>query len=443
MPRSGCSLRRRDVGDKSVYADRRHGDGGWTICRSFLLGGAITLVLAASPSAAAAAEPVPLGRGINVELWGAFSRHGTPGERVERAKNAGFGFLRLGISITPWLGDEIVRLGYPIPDFLRGHAEELKARALRDLAEALARAGAERMRPLVAVFLVGTGELKGGRVLCDIPYGQQAYQVAFAEILAHIPDSPEIAIEPFNEPPSGCSSAPAHYATARGSMWPSLQWQLYQTVRRTKPHLVFVATAGGYEQLDALLDFDPTPFLADRNVVMAIHYYEPKLFTCQSGACGKRPERFARDIPWPADEARLPQARDATLAALGQDPLVAGRLEQARVQLTAAFERYRTEGTEAYLGRRLQSLADWAERYRLPAARILIGEFGVHRPTNDTTGSPVADGGRYLAAVRRAAESHHFSWAIWDLDGGMAFLCGMPSDESVCPAYRAVMAPTR
>jgi Cellulase (glycosyl hydrolase family 5) len=377
-----------------------------------------------------------LGRGVNLELWGLHSRQGTPSERIDRAKAAGFTFLRLGISVTPWLADEISRLGHPVPAFMQGDTAALKAKSLDDLSAAISHARAEGMKPLVALFVIGTRPaLNIGDMLCDIPSGQQAFQAAFSEVLARIPDAPDVAIEPLNEAPGGCPRI-----AAAGEVWLPFQWQLYRMVRKEKPHITFVVTAGNYELPDGLLSFDPTPYLDNKNAVMSIHYYEPQLFTCQDGACQRRAESFARDIPWPVDEARLAQARDESFRALDQATLKPFKLMKMQKALAAAFDRYRYEGTRSYLSGRFQQLADWASRYNLNPERILIGEFGVHRPTDDTTGSPIADAGPYLAAVRSAAESHHFSWAIWDLDGAMAFLCGTPPNEEVCPSYRSVMA---
>lgn len=401
------------------------------------------LIILTWPVVAQADEGLLLGRGVNIELWASSFEKGAPKERIDLAKKAGFTFVRLGISVRPWLRDEIVRLVHRPPAFTQGDADKQKAKTFANLSEAITTARANGMKPLVALFVVGLpAGLRPGRILCDIPDGQRAFEAAFNEILRHIPDLPDIVIEPFNEPPGGCGATATRYATAMGTMWSSFQWRLYQTVRKEKPHLVFVVSGGDYDRFDGLLASDPRRLMTDKNTVMTIHYYEPKLFTCQSGACDHRPESFARNIPWPIDAMRLAKAQQETLAELEQKGLAAADREETRAQLVADFAGYGQKGTISYLDNRFRQLADWANRYQLDPARILVGEFGVHRPTNDTTGTPIADAGRYLLAVRQAAEAHHFSWAIWDLDGGMAFLCGIPPHEEVCPSYRPVIATT-
>ncbi len=379
------------------------------------------------PVQAPAAQQLPsFGRGVNVELWGS-AEHGTPSERIDRAKAAGFDFVRLGVPITPWL---------------REGSEEQRPSVLRVVSEAVTRARADSLRVWLTLFVIDApGGLKTGIVVCGANGGQNRFLEGFDAILTMLPDTDSVAFEPLNEPPGGCT--PALTGTATGTEWPALQWDLYQRVRKSRSHITFVVDGGNWGQLDGLIALDPKSYVKDNAAIFSIHYYEPKLFTHQGITFTTPEERFAQLVPWPVNEDSWVIARTASLKAIDMAVPTFPQKERIKVSLAARFDRYRNEGSLDYLGRRFQALAEWAARYGINPQRVVVAEVGVARPTHSTRGAPPDDAGRYLLTVTAMADSHQFPWAIWDLDGGFAFLCGEPKIEEVCSDYKPVLAPRR
>jgi endoglucanase len=376
---------------------------------------------------ASSGQQVPaLGRGVNVELWGP-AQLGTPSERIDRAKAAGFDFVRLGVPITPWLleGKEGQRPG-----------------VLHDASEALSRASADRLRVLVTLFVIDApGGVKTGAVVCGANGERGRFLEGLDAILALLADFDSVALEPLNEPPGGCS--PALTGTAAGKEWPALQWDLYQKVRKSRPHLTFVVDGGDWGQLDGLIAFDPKPYVRDIATVFSFHYYEPKLFTLQGVTFMTPEEQFAQLVPWPVDEERWAAARTASIKALDVAMPPAPQNERLKASLAARFDSYRAEGSVDYLTRRFQAAAGWAARYGIDPQRVLVDEVGVARATHNTRAEPQDDAGRYLRSVTATANSYHFPWAIWDLDGEFGILCGNPPNNEVCSSYQSVLAPGR
>jgi hypothetical protein len=390
-----------------------------------------SIVLAAAATAYfgnAGAQALPqLGHGVNIELWN--KEAGSPSQRIDLAKSFGFTFVRMGVPINLWLSDD---------------KRAAQQKALSTLQEAVSRARAIGVKPLVVLFIKGHAEgLSAGHMICGSQEEErQRFRAGLEEVLATLPDDEDVAFEPINEPPGGCSSNGT--GTATGSEWASMQQDLYKLVRRTKPHITFVVDGGHFGDLDGLLDLNPTPYVADRRTVMSFHYYEPKFFTHQglaptTGMAAKHPAwLFAQHVPWPADDARLAQARTETLHVI--DMSSRSDRDQIKGEANAAFDQYREEGSEAHLIQRFGAAANWAAKYHIEPERILVGEVGVARVTHDTTGAPTEGADRYFSKVIDVANSHHFAWAIWDLDGGFAIACGSPPNEVLCPLFRSVPA---
>jgi endoglucanase len=359
-------------------------------------------------------------RGVNIVAWpwSDATRNGSIEERIDRAKAAGFDFVRVGVEITP---------------FLKQGTDPM---LIQTVQAALTRTRHDQMGLLLTLFARDKATYRTGRLICGSEGEPQRFVEVFRQVIAQLPDSSSVAIEPLNEPPGGCNSQ--LNGTAMGVDFARLQWQWYQIVRKEKPHLVFIVNAGDWSDLDGLLAFDPTPYIKDPNTLMIFHYYEPKLFT-EQGMPFKPEKRLAQHVPWPlADRAALTQSRSDTLRAVDQD--TAGDYDRSAVRtlLQAEFDRYPSEASIEHIHERFKAASDWARRYGLDAHRVAVTEFGVAR-VNHTEGTPPPNSALYLTNVRATAEANGFGWAIWDLDTGFAVLCGHPPDEKLCPEYSSVM----
>jgi endoglucanase len=113
-----------------------------------------------------------------------------------------------------------------------------------------------------------------GLICIADPSAAAAWTAGWQAVLALLPDSPNIAFEPLNEPPN-CADGKA--------VWDDAQLSLYQQFRSLRQAVKFVVY-GHHWGDNAGTDFtslDPTPYLGDRNVLFTFHYYDPFAFTGQ------------------------------------------------------------------------------------------------------------------------------------------------------------------
>src|SRR5712692_2922088 len=177
--------------------------------------------------------------------------------------------------------------------------------------------------------------------------------------------------------------------------------RLVETIRRAAPNHTIIYGPANYQQIGALVDLQP---LNDRNIVYAVHFYEPMIFTHQGLDWSNDPLRFLHGVPFPA------HLTDPAVLKLIDSLVRSGRDESAvllRSQLRASWTEDRIAGIVARAG-------NWAERHRRP---VILNEFGVL----GWKAAP-ADRARWIAAVRRAAEAHCIGWTHWDYADGFGFV---------------------
>lgn len=213
----------------------------------------------------------------------------------------------------------------------------------------------------------------------------------------HAGRSPErLFFEVLNEP------------TIPAALWNNQGPRLVETIRRQAPNHTIIYGPANYQQIAALIDLQP---LDDPNVVYAVHFYEPMVFTHQGLDWSNDPVRYLHGVPFPAS------LTDPAIAGLIDGLVLGGRDEAAgllRSQLRLPWTEDRIAGI---VGR----AANWAERHRRP---VIVNEFGVL----GWKAAP-ADRARWIAAVRRAAEAHCMGWAHWDYADGFGFVRRVGSIE--------------
>ena len=213
----------------------------------------------------------------------------------------------------------------------------------------------------------------------------------------HAGRSPErLFFEVLNEP----TIAPA--------LWNSQGPRLVETIRRQAPNHTIIYGPANYQQIAALLDLPP---LDDPNVVYAVHFYEPMVFTHQGLDWSNDPLRFLHGVPFPAS------LTDPGIAGLIDGLVLRGRDEAAGLLKS----QLRLPWTEDRIAGILARAANWAERHRRP---VIVNEFGVL----GWKAAP-SDRARWIAAVRRAAEAHCIGWAHWDYADGFGFVRRVGSVE--------------
>lgn len=204
-------------------------------------------------------------------------------------------------------------------------------------------------------------------------------------------DPKKVAIELLNEP------------DIDQAVWMRTADRLIRQLRVDLPeHTIIVGPSGPqrHEMLEGM-----TPF-SDRNIVYAIHYYDPFAFTHQGLNWGAAddPLRFLKGLPFPA-MLKTPVVREqiAQLNAAGHDKsaqLLTRSLEKPwdKVLVTDAFD----------------TMAGWAKRYDRP---VIVNEFGVL-----TFEAPRKSRLAWLGLVGDLARERCIGWTHWDFQDGFSLM---------------------
>jgi endoglucanase len=184
-------------------------------------------------------------------------------------------------------------------------------------------------------------------------------------------------------------------------IWNDQGPRLVEAIRREAPNHTIIYGPANFQRIEALLELDPVP---QQNVVYAIHFYDPMVFTHQGLDWSDDPLRYLHGVPFPA------QRSDPKVVRLNEELTKSGRQTAAALlerQLGRAW-------TSERIGSEFGKAAAWAQRHQRP---VIVNEFGVL----NWKASP-ADRIRWLEAVRRSAEQHCIGWTHWDYADGFGFV---------------------
>lgn len=188
---------------------------------------------------------------------------------------------------------------------------------------------------------------------------------------------------------------------AEANDWHAMAARILPRMRAAMPEVPIVISTGGAQRFDALAAETPP---ADPNVVYAVHYYDPMVFTHQGAAFLDGPIARLGSVPYPLEGA---DPRIARLEAQRRD---AGDAEAA--DYLAAGRSYRFG--EGDIRQAMDAVGAWSKRHGVP---VVIGEFGVLQDR-----APPSDRIAWMAAVARAAEAACLGWTHWELDQGFGIL---------------------
>jgi endoglucanase len=211
-------------------------------------------------------------------------------------------------------------------------------------------------------------------------------------------DPAQVAVELLNEPDMA------------SDVWWPVAGRLSAEIRRILPSTTIIVGPAGPQRHEELAGLQP---LEDPNVVYAVHYYDPFIFTHQGADWGGADDPLAQlgDLPYPATLGDpVVQERLAALRTAGQDE-AAETLQRSleepwdETAMTAAFD----------------MMSWWSEDHSRP---VIVNEFGVlsyHAPRQSRLD--------WLAAVRADAEERCIGWTHWDFQDGFGLIdpaTGMP-----------------
>ena len=185
------------------------------------------------------------------------------------------------------------------------------------------------------------------------------------------------------------------------TIWEQQGPRLAETIRSGAPHHTIIYGTTNFQRIDAL---PPTPPLKLSNVVYAVHFYDPMVFTHQGLDWSDDPVRHLHGVPFPASLSDSAIRRLLSeLQLMDRD----GAADMLKQQLSKPWDEKRVAAA-------VQQAGEWAKRHRQP---VLLNEFGVL-----AWKAPAADRLRWLEAVRRAAEQACVGWTHWDYAGAFGFI---------------------
>ncbi|GJD82657.1 glycoside hydrolase family 5 protein [Methylobacterium haplocladii] len=391
--------------------------------RRGVIGGGLASVLAPRTAAAARTgpEPIAIRRGINLWPWFSLTRefpaprtdYGWPAfqERrpvptrsdLSRLARVGFDFVRLPVDPGPFLAFDGAQRAALFAD-LHSAIAAILAEGLTLVLNLHANAATHHYNP---------GNLYGEPRAPLLP----AYRALVAELARDLTRySPErVAFEPVNEPTQDCASA----------SWTLVQTDLLAAARVAAPRLTLVATGACGSMIRGLTALDPAPLRLYGPLLYTFHFYEPYLFTHQGAPWMREPVyRSLNAVPWPASTGRLDATLAAVRARMAQDDErpEADKADAYRLTEAKLAEYFAARPDRGFVDRYLGQVRDWSVRNAIPTGQILMGEFGALRSDHRYVASGAADRARYVADVRRSAETYGFPWAFWNLFDGMGIM---------------------
>jgi endoglucanase len=326
----------------------------------------------------------------------------------------GFDFVRLAVDVGPFLVSDGARRDQ-LDDVLIATVRDLLTADLGVIVDLHPSAMNPAYRPAELTDGVETPKFKAVLALLRRLAGRLE-QVADDNRTA---GPPRLALELMNEP----EITPA--------AWKPMLEAAYAAARSGSAKLPLVLGGASMNAPAALAAIDTAAFADDTRLIYTYHDYSPWQFTHQ-GLRGS--PAFALDAisyPAPASAEMMTEATEGRMAVLELDGLAPEQAHQAKRTLA----RYASSGFDrSTLARTFQQVTAWRTARRLPAHAILLGEFGVHLTSYQTTAEGAAARERWLRDMRELAEQYGFAWACWTYAGTGGFAL---AENEIGPGFDA------
>jgi endoglucanase len=197
--------------------------------------------------------------------------------------------------------------------------------------------------------------------------------------------------------------------------WMAAAGQLIGRLRTIVPdHTLIVGPSGPqrHEMLSGMRPFD------DRNIIYAVHYYDPFLFTHQGANWGpsEDPLRRLAALPFPAS------ATDRAVENLRQQLTI----DRDRAALDVLNDALEEPWTKDIIAQAFDMMAKWSITHSRP---VIVNEFGVLSFV-----APREARISWLETVSRAAKDHCIGVVHWDFSDGFGLIdhhSGLPDTDII------------
>lgn len=363
----------------------------------------LVICLCLGTSVWAQSAPAPLRRGINIgdylaypqdAQWPIFRgpRAATSDTELRRLADAGFDFVRLAVEPSPFL------------DRSPGEIQAMEQR----LVSIVQRITASGMRVMISGWArhETTPRWRNSQIVASRDGAELGRYIEFLKrIIVLLRDVPQDhwVLEPMNEPQALCWRSD-------GPDWTIIQRDIYLQLRAIAPQLTIVLTPGCWSKIEGLEHLDMTGY--DARTLVDVHFYDPYTFTHQGATWGDEWIKYLAGLSFPPARTDRQAATDAS-ARLFQARQGSGGA-QAFAETLRKVDVYMKEdiGPER-IGQTFDVLTAWAQRHKVSADRIIIGEFGAYRQPKEARAADDGSRLRWLEAVRKSAEARSFGWALY------------------------------
>ncbi len=191
----------------------------------------------------------------------------------------------------------------------------------------------------------------------------------------------------------------------RPNDWRKIQQRWIDAMRVVVPNHTLIVTGSNWGGLTSLEQFEP---YEDRNLVYSFHFYDPMEFTHQSATWAEPVLGTLHNLPYPSSPKACEAALKTITDSFGQD--------RARWYCMGYW-------TGSKLKTRIADADQWSREHHRP---VWMGEFGVFCQS-----APVDSRAKWIADVRKAAESFKIGWAVWGYDECFGLQRKPQSDGSI------------
>ena len=322
------------------------------------------------------------------------------GHEFERAKDAGFDFVRLTVDPAAFLVNRTPENTKQLLAAMRAAIADIRAAGLKVDVDLHSIPRDER--------LPGTAQVLGDDKLV------QAYLEVVTDVGRELSAYPvgEVAFEPMNEPTIDCSNA----RDGAASRWPAMLKRLHDAARRAAPQTTLVLSGACWGRAEGLAAIDPA-MVMDDNIIWSFHSYEPFVFSHQGASWTKDVASHVSGLAFPPVEGSKARIVETATGRIRASRLTARReavlLDELHRYLNWYFRPGQAEKDATAPFVRVEA---WARQHGIPASRIMLGEFGVirgdtYRPLGDEARAPL------IALVRTQAEARGYAWSCWSWSG--------------------------